>query len=95
LVVINGDIFIGLISFKSVINALQAGETEYPAVELIQEDVITLHPETLLIKLIDNSPPKHHSLYPVIREDKLLGVVTEKDLNNLLLERQALLNQQD
>ena len=95
LVVTNGDIFIGMISYQSVINALQAGKTEYPAVELIQEDVITLNQETLLVELIDNIRPNYQSLYPVVREDKLLGVVTEKELNNLLLERQARLSQQE
>lgn len=95
LVVINGDLFVGLIPYTSLIKTLQKNITEYPAIDLIKEDVITLPPDKLIMEFVHSIQPKQQSIYPVVKENKLLGVITDTDLNNFLLDRQALLRNKD
>ena len=88
LVVKNGDQFVGIVSYRSVIQALQGGKSERPIIDLIQDDVKTLEPNLLLADVVDVLQMEDQSMYPVIGNNKIWGIVTKSDLNKILLEQQ-------
>lgn len=89
LVVINGDQFVGIVSYRSVIQALQDGKSAQPIIDLIQEDVKTFEPNLLLADVIDVLRLENQTLYPVIENGKLKGIITHSNLNKILLDRQV------
>ena len=57
----------------------------------MKKDVITVHPETPLDKIIDTLIQYNITGMPVLNEDSsLAGIVTEKDILNFLLENDIL-----
>ncbi|MDZ7692374.1 MAG: site-2 protease family protein [Balneolaceae bacterium] len=89
LVVTNGDRFEGIVSYRSVIQALQEGKSERPIVDLVQDNVTTFEPELSLADIIDVLQMEDQTIYPVIEHNKIWGIVTKSDLNKILLQRQG------
>ncbi|PAU94271.1 site-2 protease family protein [Aliifodinibius salipaludis] len=95
LVVTNGDQFVGIVSFRFVIQAIQEGKSEQPIIDLIQEDVKTFEPNLVLADVIDVLRLENQTLYPVIENGKLKGIITHSNLNKILLDKQAAPQNQD
>ncbi|WP_445664367.1 site-2 protease family protein [Fodinibius sp. AD559] len=89
LAVTNGDQFVGIVSYRSVIQALQESKSEQPIIDLIQEDIKTLEPNLLLADVIDVLRLENQTLYPVIENGKLKGIITNSNMNKILLDKQA------
>ena len=89
-VVTNGDRFEGLVSHASIIKALQEGKSNRPVVEIIREDVQTIPPDITLLELISATQVEGQSIYPVVAEGKLLGVITDHNLNDIMRAQQTL-----
>jgi Zn-dependent protease/CBS domain-containing protein len=89
-VIANGDRFEGLISHASIIKALQEGKSAHSVVEIIREEVQTVPPDITFLDLISAIQTDTQTVYPVVQQGKLLGVITEHDLNEIIRKRQTL-----
>lgn len=92
IVVTDGNRFEGLISNSSILQALKSDNTSLPVVDIIEEDITTLRSDIFLSDLVNKLNGGRQSIYPVVDNGKLLGVVTETDLNNILLNQQSLIS---
>jgi Zn-dependent protease len=88
IVVTNGDRLEGLLSHTSIINALQDGKSALPVAEMIRRDVQTVAPEVTLLDLLSLSQTTMQMIYPVVENGKLVGIITQRDLNEIIREQQ-------
>ena len=95
IVVTSGDRLEGLLSHTSIINALQDGKSALPVAEMIRKNVQTVSPDITFMELISLTQSEGQTIYPVVEHGKLRGVITERDLNDMIRERGLLPNHID
>jgi len=77
---------VGLISFRSLIRLFaQGGEKREPVAvrTIMKESPVTVSPDTLTIVAIEKMREHQVACLPVVHRDKLVGILTERDLINV------------
>jgi len=89
---------VGIVSYAAIVRlvargGLPAGESKLPVSSIMRRDPLTVAPETPIVEAIDTMVKHGESTLPVIREGRLVGIVSERDLlritREILLERLA------
>lgn len=74
---------VGLVSYRSLLRFLArgraSGEKTVPVRELMQTNVVTIAPETPTLEAIKLMREKRVACLPVVKEDMLVGIITEAD----------------
>jgi len=84
---------VGLVSYRALLRLVATGriggDHKVTVAEIMTTDLITVHPDTSTVEVIRLMREKKLACLPVIRNDKLIGIVTEHDLivvSSILLE---------
>ena len=81
---------VGLVTYRSILRYLtnHAGEKSpsVPVSQIMQRDVVTVTPETTTLEAIQLMRDKHLSCVPVLKDGKLVGMVTEEDFLEIARE---------
>ena len=82
---------VGLVSYRSLIHLLAAGalsrRTEpIPVSEVMKRDLVTVEPETTTLEAITLMKSKNIGSLPVIKDGRLIGIVTERDFMDIARE---------
>ncbi len=89
---------VGIVSYSAIVRlvargGLSAGESKLPVSSIMRRSPLTVAPETPIVEAIDTMVKHGESALPVIREGRLVGIVSERDLlritREILLERLA------
>jgi CBS domain-containing protein len=87
---------VGLVSYRGLIRLIAKGAAResglrMPVREIMQRELVTITPETTTLEAIDLMRRNRFSILPVVKSEKLVGVVTEADFmpiaSQLLEER--------
>jgi len=72
---------VGLVSYRSLLRLMAEGRAseEEPVGEIMEEDPISISPETPTLEAIEIMREKNVSCLPVVKGGKLVGLVTERD----------------
>ena len=74
---------VGLVSYRSLLRLLIHGRAEtsdtVPVKEVMVRDPITIGPETSTIEAIELMRTNRVSCLPVVKDGKLIGIVSERD----------------
>ena len=89
LVVTDEERFVGIASYKLIIEEMQKGHFDNPVVTLIKEEVQTLAPGTLIYELASKIQQSGQRVFPVLDDDRLAGIISHTDLIHLLEQNQA------
>jgi CBS domain-containing protein/gamma-glutamylcysteine synthetase len=87
---------VGLVSYRSLLKlmargSLSRGETHLAVSEVMNPDPVTVRPDSSTLEAIELMRQHEISCLPVVSDDHLVGVITERDLMNVaatLLEQQ-------
>ena len=79
---------VGLVSHRSLLRVLGRGMLEgrnktLPVSEIMQRDILTVDPEDSTRKAIDLMRSHRIACLPVVKDDRLVGIVTERDFLEL------------
>lgn len=85
---------VGIVSYRSLLRVLARGERgqngrQVPVSELMRKDPLTVAPETTTLEAIETMTRNRVSSLPVVRQGRLVGIVTERDL--VVLAREMLI----
>tara|TARA_R100001143_G_C3360639_1_gene135237 strand:+ start:9828 stop:10919 length:1092 start_codon:yes stop_codon:yes gene_type:complete len=89
LVVTDEERFVGIASYKLIIEEMQKGHFDNPVIKLVKEQVQTLTPDTLIYELLPQVQQSGQHIFPVLDEDRLVGVIYYKDLIKLLEQNEV------
>jgi CBS domain-containing protein/gamma-glutamylcysteine synthetase len=75
---------IGLVSYRAILRIVATGGTRdgtlnIPVKDIMVRDLVTITPETTTLQAIEFMRTHRLSILPVVKNDKLVGVVTEDD----------------
>lgn len=87
----NDHRLVGLVSYRSLIHLLAQGafakrETPIPVSEVMKRNPITVAPETTTLHAIKLMKEKNVGSLPVVKDDRLIGIVTERDFMDIARE---------
>jgi len=71
---------IGIVSVKDLFNVLEEREINKKVSEIMTEDVVVCHPEDPISKVWNNIIEYGYTGFPVVRDGKVIGVITRRDL---------------
>ncbi len=82
---------VGLVSYRSLIHLLAQGEfakreTPIPVSEVMKRNPITVAPEMTTLQAIKLMNEKNVGSLPVVKHDRLIGIVTERDFMDIARE---------
>ena len=89
---------VGIVSYSAIVRlvargGLSAGESKLSVSSIMRRDPLTVGPETPIVEAIETMVKHGESALPVLREGRLVGMVSERDLlritRELLVERLA------
>jgi CBS domain-containing protein len=89
---------VGIVSYSAIVRlvargGVSAGESKLPVSSIMRRDPLTVAPETPIVEAIETMVKHGESALPVLREGRLVGIVSERDLlritRELLVERLA------
>lgn len=63
--------------------------------DIMTKDVITVHPSTSVSQLLEIMMKHHHMGYPVVKEGKLIGIVTFEDIMKVSKDKRDKVNVED
>lgn len=90
------NLFVGIVSYPAILRlvawgGLPTGEAKLPVSSIMSRDPVTVFPETPAVEAIETMIKHGLSGLPVVREGRLVGIVSERALlriaRELLLER--------
>lgn len=87
----NDHHLVGLVSYRSLIHLLAAGafsrrDEPIPVSEVMKRDLVTVEPETTTLEAIVLMKSKNIGSLPVIKDGRLIGIVTERDFMDIARE---------
>lgn len=91
LVIIDDKRFVGLVSYEQIIEEIQKGHFDNSIINLIKEHVKTVTLDTLIYELLPQIQQSGQHIFPVLDEDRFVGVIYHKDLIRLLEQNQAVI----
>jgi CBS domain-containing protein len=82
---------VGVISYRSLLRYLagrddRAEEAAPAAREIMEKDLVTVEPETPTLKAIDLMRDRRVSCLPVVKDGRLVGLITERDFMPIAYE---------
>jgi CBS domain-containing protein len=82
---------VGLVSYRSLLRLLARGELhdegKHIAVsEVMRRDPVTIHPEASTLEAIERMRQHRIGSLPVVKEGRLVGIITERDFMNVSAE---------
>jgi tRNA nucleotidyltransferase (CCA-adding enzyme) len=77
---------LGLISRQIVEKGIFHGLKDHPVKDYMSTPVATVDPEATIADIRDNLVVRKQRLLPVIQEEEIIGVISRKDLLNLLID---------
>ena len=80
---------VGLVTYRSILRYLTNHRTDtdsVPVSSIMQRDVVTVGPETTTLEVIRLMRDQHLSCVPVVKDGKLVGMVTEEDFLEIARE---------
>jgi tRNA nucleotidyltransferase (CCA-adding enzyme) len=77
---------LGLISRQIVEKGIFHGLKDHPVKDYMSTPVATVDPEATIAEIRDNLVVNKQRLLPVIQEEEIIGVISRKDLLNLLID---------
>lgn len=92
LVVMDEGRMVGIVTFREVIKALQAGNPELQVRDFMVADPVTAFPDMEANSLRRLMIEKHSRYLPVLEQGQLLGVISFLDVAKAVLEEQTLEN---
>lgn len=84
MVVTDGDRFVGIVSYKRIIEELQKGHFENPVINLVKEGLHTLSPSATMDQLFDQFHQSDQHIFPIVENGRLVGIVSRQELAHLL-----------
>ena len=87
----NDHRLVGLVSYRSFIHLLAQGEvakreTPIPVSEVMKRNPITVVPDMTTLQAIKLMKEKNVGSLPVVKDDRLIGIVTERDFMDIARE---------
>ena len=92
LVVMDEGRMVGIVTFREVIKAMQAGNPDLQVRDFMVADPVTAFPDMEANSLRRLMIEKHSRYLPVLDQDQLLGVISFLDVAKAVLEEQTLEN---
>lgn len=92
LVVMDEGRMVGIVTFREVIKAMQAGNPELQVRDFMVADPVTAFPDMEANPLRRLMIEKHSRYLPVLDQGQLLGVISFLDVAKAVLEEQTLEN---
>ncbi|MFV5214177.1 CBS domain-containing protein [Azonexus caeni] len=92
LVVMDEGRMVGIVTFREVIKAMQAGNPELQVSDFMVADPVTAFPDMEANSLRRLMIEKHSRYLPVLEQGQLLGVISFLDVAKAVLEEQTLEN---
>lgn len=83
LAITDGDRYVGVVSYKFIINELQKGHFENPVINLINDQVKTVPLNTTIDQLLEEFHRSNQYMFPVVDNNRLIGVISRKELEQL------------
>lgn len=85
------DRLVGLVSYRSLIHLMAQGELAkrgepIPVSEVMKRDLVTVGPGTTTLEAVALMKEKGIGSLPVVKDDKLIGIVTERDFMDIASE---------
>jgi CBS domain-containing protein len=89
---------VGIVSYPEILKlvargGLSSGETKLPVSSIMRADPVTVSPDTPIVEAIEAMVKHRESGLPVVREGRLVGMISDRDLlgiaRELLLDRLA------
>jgi CBS domain-containing protein len=82
---------VGIVSYPAILRlvargGLPAGEAKLPVSSIMRRDPVTVAPETPIVEAIETMVKHGLSGLPVVREGRLVGIVSERDLLTIVRE---------
>ncbi len=81
---------VGLISYRSLLKLLARGERdksgEVAVSEIMKRDPVTISPEDSTLSAIERMREHQIGCLPVVKDERLVGIITERDLMNVAAE---------
>lgn len=84
IVVTDGDRFVGVVSYKKIIDELQKGRFDNSVIHLVREQVQTVSQSDTIDQLFEQFHLTDQHIFPVIDGSQLVGVISRKELTGLL-----------
>ncbi len=87
-----GHRLVGLVSYRTLLRLMARGAWDRDAkkqmsvADVMRRDLITIHPEAPTLEAIELMRRHRIGCLPVVREGRLLGIVTERDFMNVSAE---------
>ncbi len=92
LVVMDEGRMVGIVTFREVIKAMQAGNPDLQVSDFMVADPVTAFPDMEANSLRRLMIEKHSRYLPVLEQGQLLGVISFLDVAKAVLEEQTLEN---
>lgn len=82
---------VGLVSYRSLIHLLAQGafshrQAPIPVSEVMKRDLVTVAPDTTTQAAVSLMKEKHIGSLPVVKDGRLIGIVTERDFMDIARE---------
>lgn len=82
---------VGLISYRSLLQLFaregrRAGEHQLAAGDIMKRDPVTVSPEASILEAIGLMRENRIAALPVVKDQKLMGIITERDFMNMAAE---------
>ena len=80
---------VGLVSYRSLLRLMAQGGSrtrQVPVAELMTRDTVTVSPRSSTLEAIDLMRQHKVSCLPVVKDERLVGIITERDFMNVAAE---------
>jgi Zn-dependent protease/predicted transcriptional regulator len=93
LLVVDGDVPIGIMTKASIFEAMKNDQRETPVRQFMDTNMQILHPNSRLNKVYTEAIQKRKSIYPVVQNDRLIGIVDMNNIQEFMMIQSALRGQ--
>jgi Zn-dependent protease len=93
LLVVENEKPVGVMRKASIFEAMKGDQRETPVGRLMDTDLQILHPNGRLNKVYTEAVQKRKSIYPVVQNEKLIGIVDMNNIQEFMMIQSALRGQ--